>query len=350
MTSNTVSSSSQLAAIYSMMEDGQHSVKMERHSLLIWGITAAVLILITELIFNHQTFSVRWQLILMQTMFISVVLFAAGLWDLKLTRKVRQQRDESLSFIQLQLTKVWWFFVALVVVLNVGMSFFGGGYMFYGLTIALIGMAFYIQGLFSTQMLKWIGLMLIVIGLGSVALKLHFLVTKWLAVGVFGLGLPVLAFILDKPVTHSTLLKRLVLLCAWFVMVIFPAGLAYQNYINFNEQGLVTRSISEYKSLTNEQAMQKQIIHIPAGTQIPFNINMLGNMFNFSQTGSTSIKLKKDFDVVIENGKANGYFRVPGSKWRNPRSGLLLRGFKMEPAIEQSKGASVNFRFKLQVE
>ena len=54
MTSISVSTSTQLDAIYSMMEDGQHSVKMERHSLLIWGITAAGLILITDLLFNKE--------------------------------------------------------------------------------------------------------------------------------------------------------------------------------------------------------------------------------------------------------------------------------------------------------
>ncbi len=347
MTSISVSTSTQLDAIYSMMDDGQHSVKMERHSLLIWGFTAAVLILITDVFFNVDTIPVGWQLILSQTVFISIILFLAGLWDFKLTRKVRKQRDESLSFIQLQLTKVWWFFVALIVLLNVGMNFFGGGYMFYGLTIALIGMAFYVQGLFSTQILKWISMMLIIIGLASVALNLHFLVTKWLAAGVFGLGFPLLALILDKPLTYSTLLKRLALSAVWFVLVIFPAVIAYQQKLNFNADGLIIRSVAEYKALTKKQAAEKQIIHLAAGTEVPLAINMRGDIFESGQTGSTTVKLKKDFDVVIEGGKANGYFRVTGSDWRNHRSGLLLRVFKMEPAIEQKKGATVNLSIKM---
>lgn len=347
MTSTSISSSSQLDAIYSMMEEGQHSVKMERHSLLIWGITAAVLILVTDLLFNRESIPVHWQLILSQTTFISIILFIAGLWDLKLTRKVRQQRDESLSFIQLQLTKVWWFFIALIILLNVGMNFFGGGYMFYGLTIALIGMAFYVQGLFSTQILKWISMMLIAIGLTSIALNLHFLVTKWLAAGVFGLGFPLLALILDKPLTHSTLLKRLVLSVVWFALVIFPAVIAYQKILNFNADGLITRSVAEYKTLTKEQAVQKQIIHLVAGTEIPLVINIKGDVFEISQKGDTTVKLENDFDVVIEDGKANGYFRVPGSPWRNRRSGLLLSVFKMEPVIEQKKGATVNLKIKM---
>lgn len=347
MTSISVSTSTQLDAIYSMMEEGQHSVKMERHSLLIWGITAAILILITDLLFNLNTISVRWQLILAQTTFISIVLFIAGSWDLKLTRKVRQQRDESLSFIQLQLTKVWWFFIALIVLLNVGMNFFGGGYMFYGLTIALIGMAFYIQGLFSTQMLKWIGVMLIVIGLASVALNLHFLVTKWLAAGVFGLGFPLLAFILNKNKTHSTLTKRLVLSMVWFAIVIFPAVIVYQQKLNFNADGLITRNVSEYKLLNKKQSMAKQIIHLEKGTEVPLNINLVADNFNIGRNGDVRVKLKKDFDVVIEAGKANGFFRANGGDWQSRKNILRIRTFKMESVIEQQKGPSLNLDIKM---
>ncbi len=349
MTSISVSTTTQIDAIYSMMEDGQHSVKMERHSLLIWGITAAVLILITDLLFNPQTIPVRWQLIFSQTIFISIVLFLAGFWDLKLTRKVRQQRDESLSFIQLQLTKVWWFFVALIVLLNVGMNFFGGGYMFYGLTIALIGMAFYIQGLFSTQMLKWIGLMLIVIGLTSVAFNLHFLVTKWLAAGVFGLGLPMLAFILDKPKIHSTLLKRLALSAVWVVIVIFPSVIAYQHKLSFNAEELTTRSISEYKALNKEQAAEKQIIHLPVGTVVPVNINMNGDIFEVSETAKASITLTKSLDVVIDNGKTNGYFRMNNGEWHTRKNNLQIRKFKLESSFEQKKGPLINLSLNMKL-
>ena len=349
MTSNSVSANNQLDAIYSMMEDGQHSVKMERHSLWIWGITAAVLILITDLIFNKELLPVRWQLTLAQTTFISIILFLAGRWDFKLTRKVRQLRDESLSFIQLQLTKVWWFFVALIVLLNVGMNFFGGGYMFYGLTIAIMGMAFYVHGLFSTQMLKWIGAMLIIIGLGSVALNIHFLATKWLAAGVFGLGLPILAFILDKPISHSTLLKRLGLSAIWFVIVIIPSTFAYQNELTFDAEGLTMRSIEEYKTLTKEQAAKEQIIHFPAGSKIPVHINMRGDDVEMNDSKQLAMILKKDINVVIKDGKANGHFQVEGANWLNRISHLRTKDFKMGSEIEQQNGPSVNLNFSLEI-
>lgn len=350
MATETISSSSQLNAIYSMMESGQQSVKMERHTLLIWGITAAILILITDLLFNKESLPVRWQLITSQTVFISVILFFAGLWDFKLTRRLRQQRDESLSFIQLQMTKVWWFFVALVVLLNVGMNFFGGGYMFYGMTIALFGMAFYIHGLFSTQMLKWIGVMLIIVGVVSIALNLHFLATKWLAAGVFGLGLPMLAFILDKPQTHSTLVKRFMLSAVWVAIVILPSMLAYETELKADPNGLQTRSIAEYNRLSAEEAALAQIINIPAGTKIPVHIDMSGDIVEIKQTGQAlAMKLKKDLNVVIEKGKANGHFQLDNSGWLDRIYHLRTKDFKMESLVEQDKGPSLNLNFSLEI-
>ena len=349
MSSASIKPSAQLDAIYSMMEGGQHSVKMERHTLLIWGITAAVLILITDLIFNRETISTKWVLIASQTAFISVILFAAGYYDIKLTRKVRIQRDESLSFIQLQLTKVWWFFVGLIVLLNVGMNFFGGGYMFYGLTLSLIGMAFYVQGLFSAQMLKWVGSMLILLGLASIALNLHFLATKWLAAGAFGLGMPMLAFILDKPITHSSGLKRIAISLAWFVIVIIPSTLAYHYELGFDPGELPVRTLQEYNKLSAEESAQQQIIKIPSGTEIPVNIEMDGNVVESKAAKALSIRLTKDLDVVINKGNTNGRFKIGDSEWKNRIYHLAIMDFKMKSVVEQDKGASVNLGFRLDV-
>lgn len=349
MSSTSVSTSSQLDAIQSMMESGQHSVRMERHTLIIWGLTAALLIHITDLIFSHELMPVTWHRVLSQTIFISVTLFLAGFWDFKLTRKVRRQRDESFSFIQLQVTKIWWFIVGLIVLINVGMNFFGGSYMFYGLTLALIGLAFYIHGLFSTQMLTWIGMMLILIGLGSVAFNLHFLATKWLAIGVFGLGLPILAFILDNPVTHSTLAKRLLLSFVWFAIVIIPSSIAYKHNMNFSPAGLTTRSLTEYNELTTEQAGLEQIINLPAGTEIPVQVSMGSEMLESIQTTAVTLKLTRPLDVVVNDGKVNGQFRLASDDWRKRMYHLRIKDFKMESSVTQEQGPSVNLGFRLEV-
>lgn len=349
MSTTSVSTNSQLEAIYSMMESGQQSVRMERHTLMIWGITAAILILITDLLFNPDTFPVPWQQVTFQTTFISVILFIAGYQDFRLTRKLRQQRDESLSYIQLQLTKVWWFFIGLIIVLNVGMSFFGGGYMFYGLTMVLIGIALYIHGLFSTQMLKWIGMMLIIIGILPIAIKLNFFATKWLAAGVFGLGFPLLALVLDKPVSHSTVGKRLALSAAWFAFVIIPASLAYHINFSFDAGKLISTNTHQYKSLSADIALKKQIIHLPAGSIIPVNINFNSELVEFVQAPALTLKLKKRLDVVVEEGKATGHFKLDDTDWLTRKRNFRIQHFKMKPGIDQQAGAKVDISFDMVV-
>lgn len=349
MSSASLSSAHQLQAIQAMMESGHHSVKMERHTLLIWGITAALLIMVADELFKPENFTVAWQRVLGQTVFISIFLFLAGLWDFKLTRKVRQQRDETLSFVQVQVTKVWWFIIGLIVLINVGMNFFGGGYMFYGLTLALIGLAFYIHGLFSTQMLKWIGSMLILLGLASVALNLHILASKWLAVGVFGLGFPLLAFILDKPLTHSTLIKRLLLSAAWCLIVILPSSFAYQAELEFEPSGLPQHSLAEYLKLDTNQAAQTQIVTLPAGTEIPVQLNINGEMLQATQTTALTMKLTKPLDIIVTEHKATGRFQLAGQGWRRRIHHLAVRDFKMESSIAAAQGPQINLGFRLEV-
>lgn len=350
MSSTASSTTDQLQAIHSMMESGQHSVRMERHTLLIWGITAALLILVTDWIFSTGEFDVHWQRIVAQTVFISVVLLLAGIWDFKRTRQVRKHRDESISFVQVQVTKVWWFMVGLIVFINLGMNFFGGGYMFYGLTLALIGIAFYINGLFSTQMLRWIGMMLIIMGALSVALNLHILASKWLAIGAFGLGMPILAFFLDRPISYSTLGKRLLLSIAWFAIVIIPSAIAYQYELDFDASGLSTRTVTEYKTLSPEQAVQEQIITLPVGTEIPVNLEMSGDMLETNQTTAIIMKLTKPVEVVIDKGESSGRFRIAESDWRKRIYHMRVRDFKMSSSVDQNRGPSVNMKFHLEVE
>ena len=52
--------STQLEAIHAMMASGHRSVRMERHTLLIWGVAAAFLILVVDEIFTPERFPEVW--------------------------------------------------------------------------------------------------------------------------------------------------------------------------------------------------------------------------------------------------------------------------------------------------
>ena len=178
---------SQLQDIHAMLASGHRSIQLERHTLILWGLAAAFLILTVPLLFAPEYFEFRWQRAVTQNLFTSAVLIAIGILDFKLTRRVRAQRNESLSFVQRQLTKVWWMLVGLIMIINLGMNFFGGGYIFFAVALLIAGLALYIQGLFSQQMLCWVGVLMMVVGLASVALKLPHPELKWLAASRFAI-------------------------------------------------------------------------------------------------------------------------------------------------------------------
>lgn len=118
----------QLQAIQEMLVSGHASVRMERHTFILWGLAAGGLILLVPRLFSMEQFSDQTQRMWFQNAFISLVLVGVGVLDTVWTWRIRQRRDETLSFIQRQVTKLWWLLIALVVVINIGMNLYGGGY------------------------------------------------------------------------------------------------------------------------------------------------------------------------------------------------------------------------------
>jgi len=180
--------SEQILAIHEMMSSGHRSVFMERHTLILWGLAAAVLILFIGSVITPEGFPETWMRAMVSTSIIGFVLALVGYFDFRLVRRAREERDESISFVQLQITKVWWLLISLTVLINLAMHFFGGGYLFYSLLLILMGLALYFHGLFSKQMLSYAGIMMIVLGLASIALHLPFTMIEWITVFCFGLG------------------------------------------------------------------------------------------------------------------------------------------------------------------
>lgn len=169
-----------LESIHAMMASGHRSVRLERHTLLLWGISVAGLIVGVNATFTPDRFPNVALRSLYSNLLIALTLIVIAIVDFYWTRRTRRARDETLSFVQRQLMKVWWLLVALAVVLNIGMNFFGGGYLIYAAVLALMGLALYVQGLFSEQMLEFIGVVLIVLALGAIALGVAYKLMEWL--------------------------------------------------------------------------------------------------------------------------------------------------------------------------
>lgn len=334
----------QLNAIHAMMESGHRSVRLERHTLVLWGLAAAFLILVVRLIFTPERFPETLQRVLASNLFIAALLTAVGVIDLRLTRRARRQRDETLSFVQVQLTKIWWLLVGLIVLINLGMNLFGGGYMFYGIVLALMGIAFYVHGLFSQQMLAWIGVLLIGLGLGGVALNLPFVVMEWLAVFVFGLGFPLLALVLQRNSGDTGLAQRLGTMCGWLLLVLAPTGAAYHFSHGSVAPEVPAVSLAEYRQGVSDGS---QVVRLPAGTLVPIVIEVTGDILDGVGTAVLPVRLSHSLDLSVSNGRPDGLFRVDEEHWKKALYNYRVRDVNLQTTLARERGPEVSVKLDI---
>ena len=339
------SASQQIEAIHAMMSTGHHSVRIETHTLVIWGITAAGLILFTGDIFNHQLFPDQLLRSLGMTAFIAGILTLAGIIEARLTRNNRQQRDESISFIQTQLSKVWWLILGLIVIINLAMQFFGGGYMLYSLTLALMGMALYIHGLFSRQMLSWAGVCMILLGLATLATKLPLQLIEWITIFCFGLGWPLLAWAINHQGINKNQLHRLLFTLVWLSVILIPAYtinlLASEPVDNPSDTPM---NLNEFLLLEQLPA-DKHVIRLPAGTVIPVNFNIGGGILN--STEQHELALSSGIELELYKGEPTGKFRIAHNHWQVFKYDFRLHLKRFSSSIKPDQGPAISVNMNI---
>jgi len=339
--------SDQIEAIHTMMASGHRSVHMERHTLILWGLTTAFLILVGGAIFTHERFPVSWIRALSVTTFITIVLTAVAYFDFYLIRRSRDEREESISFVQLQVTKVWWLLVGLIVMINLGMHFYGGGYMFYSLVLIIMGLALYIHGLFSRQMLALAGVMMILLGLASITLRLPFPVIEWLTIFCFGLGWPLLGFTLNHPRLNKSLKYRLSFSLLWLAIVTIPTVAIYQSGRLEDVPETTPIPLTQYLQQGETVAVTEEVVTIPAGTIVPLKVELSGDVLEGLNVTTLPMLLSHPIDIVLSDGKPDGRFRVAQGPWKKHVYNYRIRDFSMTSILDRDTGPQVQLKLRL---
>ncbi len=209
----------QLDAIHSMLSAGQRNLRVEKHSLILWGLTTGSLLFFRDDIFNDAQFPTRATQAVAWLILLIIVISGVSLLDWHLTRQVKQARNESWSFIHRQVLKVTWLLMSIGTLYTFASAFLGGGNLTVSVWLVLCGIALYIHGLFSEELLEWIGVSMIAIGIGVLLLRLECTHIKWIASATTGIGLPLLAFMLDRGRARSAWL-RLTQTLTWLACVL----------------------------------------------------------------------------------------------------------------------------------
>jgi hypothetical protein len=335
-----------IEAIHAMMATGHRSVRVEWHTLVLWGVAAAVLILLVRTFFTPEMLPVHWQRILASNLFISLTLIVVGIWDYRLTQRARSARDETLSFIQQQVIKIWWLMAGLVVLINIGMHFFGGGYLFYAIMMALMGIAFYIQGLFSVQMLSWVGVVMISLGLGSIVFGIAIAQQEWLTICVFGVGMPLLAFLLNWQPATQTLTRRVLMLLGWLILVVTISVILNHLDRQLDSSVMKIVTLADYQQ-GGEPQQGMVIVSLPAGTTIPVGVQITGDVLKETSTVIVPLRLAEPMDIVVRDGKPEGHFRRATGPWKEKKYHFRIEGFELSSSLLYDKGPAASLKFRI---
>jgi hypothetical protein len=310
----------QLDAIHSMLSAGHRNLRIERHSLLLWGAGCGGIILFSNQILTPEQIPVLGVRAIAWLILLILTVSGIGLLDWHLTRHVKQARNEAWSFIHRQVLKVWWLLMSVGVLLTFATFFYGGGYMIYAAWVVLAGLGLYVHGLFSEELLEWAGALIIAIGIGMLAFTLSPLVSQWLAASTLGLGLPLLAAMLDRG-KERPIWMRLAQSAGWLLCVVAPPLLAQQFYSIAVPADAPTISLSEFI----QQPAKQQIVALPAGTTIPVKVDISGDVFRASNTAILPLVLNQPIEIMMDQGKPSGVWRFPGEKWLQARGNIWVR-------------------------
>jgi hypothetical protein len=347
--SSTNGGKQQLQSIQAMLSSGHTSIRLERHTFILWGLVAGGLILLVPHLFSVEMLGDTSLRMWVQNIFISVALLATGILDARWTVHARSKRDESLSFVQRQITKLWWMLIALVVVINVGMNLYGGGYFFYGITLVLTGLGIYVHGLFSRQLLTWSGALQILLGLVMIGTSPGLYVQQWVAACAFGIGFPAFAWMVDRTAPRHAG-KELVLSLAWLAMVLVPATIAINLFHGqrFDEWSQV--AWQDYRDGRFSEQDDRAVINLPVGTEVPVNVTLEGDLLQpVMQPAPLIMRITKPLQLALENGSPLGLIRIDDGDWRSGYD-FKIRLKEVQGQLLPEQGASIDMQFQLKFE
>jgi len=310
--------SQQLNAIHAMLAAGHRNLRVERHSLVLWGLAGGILFLLSEVILTAQDYPDPSRRAFAWLALLATVLGAVGTVDWYWTRSVKRARDEAWSFIHRQIQKVWWLLMTMAVLVTFAMFFFGGGYMLCAAWLVILGLSLTIHGLFSEELLEWIGIVVILIGIGSLGAHLSYETMRWIAAAVFGIGLPLLALLLDRG-RHRSMPYRLGQVLAWSAAVLaLPLALQHLAYADPLPDGPVL-SLDQFRR--DGGGSGPAVVVLPAGTRVPVELELGGDLFAGDGAAAPVLPLvlREPVELLIRDGKLTGDARFPGEDWLRAR-------------------------------
>jgi hypothetical protein len=326
----------QLDSIHAMLSAGHRNLRVERHSLVLWGLGCGGLILASNHILTTEQYPDLKQRAFAWLILLALAVSGVAMLDWHLTRRVKQARDETWSFIHQQVLKVLWLLMAVGVLLTFATFFYGGGYMIFASWVVLVGLGLYVHGLFSEELLEWVGALVIAIGIGMLAFRLAYSDLQWVSASTLGLGLPLLSLMLDRGRERAARVRLLQSL-GWLLCVLIPPLLAHNLRAADPPPGAPLVSLEEFR----QQPSARLAVSLPAGTTIPVNVEVSGNMFRSGDSVVFPLVLNEPLQIMMDDGKPTGDMRSPGGNWMRWQDSLQILIPLIKAEYDPKSGAGI---------
>lgn len=335
MNKNDISVDDQLESIHSMLTDGHKSIRLERHTLPLWGGAIGFLTAFTHDISNPvYEISPIWGRVF-HVSFLAVVLLAVILIDYRMTRAARALRDESISVIQRKVTLSVWMLFAFAFLLDVyANNYLGGGRQMFGVYLLLTGVALGMFGLYSERWYRWSGFVLVLLGLGVMFIMQPSNTSRLLTASIFIVGSCSIAFL--QPYASSTN-RCMTLSLAWVLGAFMVTALAYQLDYSLDISA-DTETVIQWSEFQKRKPEGKYIVRLPPGTEVPVDIGVSGDVFEGTAKSRLVLTIAKQIDLEFRDGKVTGTYRVNGGPWLERNDAMYTRKFVRETILTHSQG------------
>ncbi len=336
--------------IRAMLESGHHSVRLEKHSFVIWGMGAALLIGLVEFQARRFALPQLWQTALVTFGLLALGIALMASLDFSLTKRVRRSGDETVSFVQRQLTKLLWLIGLFIAALFLPFGLHGGGEIMYPFSMGLLGLFFFVAGLFSRQAVSWAGLLLV----AACILCVSFVRSSdwwWMAIAVYGLGLPLLGMVLEQKSLLSSMRRQVIMTSGW-LLVVFGAGFggtrlwAATRFVAIPAGDPVP--LSRYLAAPQNYARGEVVISLPVGTKVPVELTLSGNIIADKARTMLTLRTGKPVLVVLKDGRPDGRIKVGERRWEDGDTHhSWLYANRWETEFIEKKGPAARLSLKL---
>ena len=341
------SANAQISAIHAMLDNGHRSVRLERHTLPLWGITFGLLIAFIGRFFHGLYAEARWIGALAEHTTILIVVATVLTVDHRLTRAARRQRDETLSLVQRRLMQIVWLIVGLAVLTSAfAVVKLGGGRHVLGLDVAFAGVALFSVGLFADAWLRWSGVVLL--GLG--ALLLLFVpadaTLRWLTACTFAVGIPLIQWL--SPWAVST--TRRVGATAVILLAILATGslaTALHYRLGVSGDGLPVVGPGD---LASRDLQGEVVVALPAGAQVAVDFTLGGDWLHAPADARWQLELAKPLDVVLRDGRVTGRYRLDHGRWFDAREAIHAQQVRRNAILSPQQGLALQRGMTLAVD